>query len=246
MVQSKEDGLVIHSAVLPLISPSWAIHDGRLYMGLLPQAVKVAVNKPKRSILDNPRFTALRQRLNAGKPITSISYVDLEATAPLTYQSYLMLMQTFPAAAVAFGSDSPIAMLPPLSQVMPHLGPAGGATWNDELGWHGHFSSPFPGSVALGQYALRGLLSSPTSIQSSCVDGGHHAARPRRVRTAARQMQSNTQARGIHQAQAIYAQSHKVGTGEGHYSNDIAESVATKPLQYRICHFAFRGQNHAG
>ncbi len=37
------------------------------------------------------------------------------------------------------------------------------------------------------------------------------------ARTAARQMQNNTQVRGIHQAMSIYAQHNKTGTGEGKF-----------------------------
>ncbi len=37
------------------------------------------------------------------------------------------------------------------------------------------------------------------------------------ARTAARQMQNNTQLRGIHQGMNIYAQSNKTGTSEGHF-----------------------------
>ena len=202
IVSEKHDGVTLHSALLPLISPTWAIHEGRLYAGLLPQAVKRAIEEHEGSILDDGEFTALHADALADGGVASISYVDLEATAPMVYQGHLMWSQMLPAASVMLGAEGPAMLLPPLGELMPHLAPAGSVSVTDGDGWHWRSSTPFPGSTLFGQSAWTGAGLSQASLTAGVLLPALGAAR----RTA-EQMESMTQARGILQSCMVYARS---------------------------------------
>lgn len=157
---STQNGVEVHSLAFPMLSPSWAVHKGRLYVGLFPQAVVTATmyaDKPDNSILQNEKFVAVRNRLNTPAP-TTIMFADLPQTAGNVYQLYLMLTQTLTAAA---GPNAPAMVLPPLSAILPHLQPAGEAMWVDHAGWHSRSWSPFPGSTMLSQQAMMTGMSNP-------------------------------------------------------------------------------------
>ena len=75
-------GVTIHFLGTPLLRPSWAVHDGILYVGMFPQVVAAAASHPAlagKTILDNPQFVALFQRLGQHEP-TSLAYIDLPRT----------------------------------------------------------------------------------------------------------------------------------------------------------------------
>ncbi len=140
----------VNYLAVPLITPSWAIQDGYLCIGLYPQIVAAAAEQiagKGKSILDNQDFAALRQQLDGGKA-ASIQYMDLRATAPDAYPSWRVLASLDQFADVV-GVTSPPTLMPPLKQLMEHLSPAGQASWADAAGWHMRSLSPFPGAELL-------------------------------------------------------------------------------------------------
>lgn len=147
---TKAGDLTIHYAGTPLVTPSWAIQNGNLYVGLYPQVVASAaghVAGKGKSILDNPAFAALRQRLG-GKPAGAVSFLDLPRTAPDAYGQWLAISR-LSGFADLFGVQSPPMLIPPLGKLLPELAPAGSMTWADADGWHAKAVSPFPGATVL-------------------------------------------------------------------------------------------------
>lgn len=158
--QAKRGDLEINYLATPLVSPSWAIKDGNLYLAMFPQVVAGAagqMSKKGPSILDNPQFTALRTKLGGQKKINSIEFHDLLKLAPQNYQTWLLVAQIFQGAADLFGAQTPAMALPPLADITPHLSPSGTVTWTDDAGWHMNGITPFPGSEMLASSPL-GLL----------------------------------------------------------------------------------------
>src|SRR5690606_29496279 len=100
---------------------------------------------------------------------------------------------------------APGMLLPPLGLILPHLEPGGGVAWSAEDGLYARSYMPFPGASALSQNSMTfgGGGASMTAMGVGIMLPALGAAR----RTA-RQMQSNTQARGLHQSAIMWAQAH--------------------------------------
>jgi hypothetical protein len=141
-------GVEVHHMALFIVTPSWAIKDGRFYFSLMPPAIPAAIEaaKAKSSILDNPGFIALRKRLAVEKPL-AIDFVDLPKTAP---DGYTFLTMAASMVESFTGSETAASLLPPLNKLLLELAPAGGASWTDAAGWHYKSIAPLPGSVVLG------------------------------------------------------------------------------------------------
>lgn len=143
--------LMVHYLAVPLVTPSWAVQDGNLYVALYPQAVVAAaaqVSGKGKSILENPKFVAMQKRLG-GSAAGSMQFLDLPSTAADNYGSWVALSR-LSGFGDLFGVQSPPMLLPPVNRLMPHLSPAGQVTWTDAQGAHLHSLSPFPGSELLG------------------------------------------------------------------------------------------------
>ena len=206
-VQFQHAGTTVHSFTIPFIQPTFAVHGEQLYIAFLPQAATAAIDfaeSDRPSILQNQRFVQARQRL-AAQNITAINYTDLPTIAPHTYKTPLFLGQLASFAANLF-HDQPdgasMPLLPTLGQLQPLLEPILGTAWVDDDGWYMTSISPFPASSLLGQE-----LFSPfdAAFMTPALMGVTFPAMGA-ARTSARQMQSNTHARGIHQSMVIYAQ----------------------------------------
>jgi len=144
-------GTTLHHLAVPLVSPSWAIKDGNLYLGLYPQVVEAAIEQGSgrnKSILDNEDFIAVRKRLG-GQGASGIGFANLPKTAPEGYQQLLMISRLYLGGADLFGAQTPPLAIPPLRKIMPHLTPSGDIAWTDASGWHYKGVSPFPGSDIL-------------------------------------------------------------------------------------------------
>ncbi len=149
---TKVGATTIHYVAVPFVSPSWAIADGNLYLGLYPQMVAEAashVSSKGKSLLDNPSFTALRKKLGADKA-TGFAYSDLPQTINNSYQLLLMISQSAVGMGELAGVKGPAMVLPPLSKFRQHLAPAAQFCWTDDAGWHARSSSPFPCAELLG------------------------------------------------------------------------------------------------
>jgi prepilin-type processing-associated H-X9-DG protein len=217
--QTKVDDLTIHYLDIPLITPSWAIRDGNLYLALYPQVVESAakyVAGKGPSLLENPDFTALRARLG-GEKATAIEFMDLPKTAPLGYAGWLAISR-LAAVGDVFGVQSPPMLLPPLYKIMPQLAPAGGVTWVDDAGWHARDVSPFPGSTLLASDA--GLAIAAPALMTSIMLPSLN-----RARETSNRVKSASNLRQIGQGCMLYA-----NENNGKYPPDLGTLLKTEDL----------------
>ena len=144
------DGTTVHYLTTPLFTPSWAVRDGNLYLGLFPQVVASAaahVANKGRSIAFNSDYVRLRREV--GGRITSFTFADLPRTLPHTY-STVVTYGRLTGFFEMMGFDLPPMIVPPLHQLSPHVVPAASFTWVDDEGWHWMSTEPFPGSTLIG------------------------------------------------------------------------------------------------
>jgi prepilin-type processing-associated H-X9-DG protein len=152
------DGTTVHYLAIPLITPSWAIRDGKLYVGIYPQPVMAAAsfgNKKGPSILDNEKFQALRKHFGATQ-VTSCTYVDLPALVPENYAAWTAISRLVGFGDI-FGVPAPLTVLPSLKTLMDNIEPAGQASWSDDFGFHFRAMDPFPGSELLAANPAGGI-----------------------------------------------------------------------------------------
>jgi hypothetical protein len=151
-VRGQVNGVIVHYINTPIVTPSWAVKDGNLYIALYPQTVATAAVSAAaggKSILDNPEFQAMRKRLTGGSGAASaLSFYDLPRSAPIGYP-YALAASRLLGFADMFGVQTPAAVLPTLDQLMPLMSPSGSATWTDQAGAHERSVSPFPGATLL-------------------------------------------------------------------------------------------------
>jgi hypothetical protein len=152
IVTATIDGVNVHYLNTPFVTPAWALDHGNLYFALFPQTVVAAAHAATaagdhKSILDNPEFVAMRDRLG-GQKASTISFYDLPKSAPIGYPYVLMLVRSLGVADM-FGMQTPAAVFPSLEKITPLLTPAGGVAWSDEQGMHAKAVTPFPGAEVL-------------------------------------------------------------------------------------------------
>jgi hypothetical protein len=145
------NGTTLHYLAVPLVTPTWAVKHGTLFVGLYPQVVAAAVDAadhPVPSILQRPAFTALMHRLG-DHPAASETFIDLPSIAPDGYTDLLGTSRLFLGLGDVFGAHPPALVVPPLRAVLAELSPSGAVTWADAAGWHSAAVSPFPGAEVL-------------------------------------------------------------------------------------------------
>ncbi len=152
IITAKLGDVTVHYLNTPFVSPGWTIYGGNLYVALFPETVAAAahaavVAQDHKSILDNPDFKAMRQRLGS-VPASSISFYDLPRSAPVGYP-YLLAVTRVLGFADMFGMQTPVGVLPQLEQLTPLLAPAGSVAWADDAGLHAKTVTPFPGAELL-------------------------------------------------------------------------------------------------
>jgi prepilin-type processing-associated H-X9-DG protein len=149
------------------VTPSWAISDGNLYLGLYPQVVIAAADQVKHngpSILDRPEYQAVMKQLG-DHPANALSFCNLPDTAADSYTDVLMISRLYLGIADVFGVHPPAMMVPPLGKITPELSPSGAISWTDSMGLHARSITPFPGadmvaganlgsSIVLGEGAM--------------------------------------------------------------------------------------------
>ena len=161
----KVGDLTLHYLAIPLVTPTWCIRDGNLYIALYPQAAIAAaefVANKGPSILENDDFAAVRKRLGQ-ENAAAIQFADLVREAPINYGSWVALSRLVGIGDL-FGIKSPLLMLPPLQKLLANLGPAGAVSWSDEFGLHMRSVSPFPGSTLLGTDPVAAYMTSLTPL----------------------------------------------------------------------------------
>ena len=151
--ESVVKGVTIHYLGIPFVTPSWAVKDGNLYLGLYPQVVSGAVEQVSNqapSILQRPEYIAVMKRLGDHDPC-SVEFSNLPATAPDVYGDLLLGTRMYLGYADIYGVHPPAIVVPPLSKIMPELSPSGGVVWTDAAGLHEKSICPFPGSELISQ-----------------------------------------------------------------------------------------------
>lgn len=217
--QVKRGDVDIHYLATPFLTPSWAIDGGNWYFGLYPQVVSSAVAQARLkgpSILTNPAYVAVREKLGTNAAST-IQYVDVPKLTAGTYPIWLMLSR-YAGLGDIFGIDSPLMLLPPMHELMPHLSPAGAVSWSDEKGWYARSISSFPGATLLAgdptsNIAVPAVL---TSILLPSLN---------RARETANRVKSASNLRQIGMACLLYSNENK-----GKYPPDIGAMLLTQDV----------------
>lgn len=218
----------IHYLAVPAVAPGWAVRDGNLYVGVYPQTVAAAadhVAAKGRSILENEDFQAVQKRLGVTDP-ASVQFTDLPKVAADGYQDILMSAQAYLGLADLFGAQTPALTVPPLAKLLPHVAPAGAATWVDKDGWHMKQVMPFPGSEFLGAGAAGGLV---TVVQAMAIGGVAPRAVVREQHQAAMQ-RGAANLRQVGLAMMVYANTH-----QGAFPKSLGELVLTGDLPAEAC-----------
>jgi hypothetical protein len=172
--------VIINQLGIPLFTPSWAIHDGKLYAAMYPQAILAAIDRNGEgpSLLDNEKFVAMRKALAPGR-ITGVTFTDLPATLPNNYGSLIMIESLLFGGGSMFTGQPMPSFVPPLSRIRPHVRPIAATAWIDEHGVHSRSSSPFPGASLFASQSS-GLSSSMPLFLGGFVEGLEEARRTSR------------------------------------------------------------------
>lgn len=216
---TKSGNTTIHYLGTPLISPAWAIKDGTLMIAMFPQMVAGAADQigAQKSILDNPTFQAVRQRL-AVTNACEVVFLDLPRTAPDSYASWVAISRLVNFTDV-LGAPAPAMLLPPLNKLMPHLTPAGSVTWVDKDGIHLKAITPFPGATIFATDPMGGMQMMAPVMMGVALPSLN------RAREQANQVKSMSNLRQIALAAIIYANEHK-----GKFPETMAELAASGDL----------------
>ena len=112
------------------ITPSYAIANGHVVIGLMSQTVRSILARVKAggpSVLDNPAF----QQAMAGMPAErlSLQFCDTKSSLPAMYNGLLPLVQTISRVT---GIQINAALLPPSEVIAKHLFPAGSVTYGED------------------------------------------------------------------------------------------------------------------
>jgi prepilin-type processing-associated H-X9-DG protein len=197
------DGMTIHYLAVPLVSPSWVVHDGNLYVALFPQVAAGAARHASEhgpSILKSKAFAQVRDRLGQQNP-ASFEFMDLPRTAPDAYGAWLFVSR-IPGIADLFGIKSPPMLMPELSKLLSHLSPAGRVGWADAQGFHMKSIEPFPGSTMVASDpAITALYIEPTLIAVILPSMN-------RAREQANRVKSASNLRQIGQGAMLYSNEH--------------------------------------
>ena len=211
---------------VPFVAPAYAVHEGRLFLGLYPQSVASAMSAADdvaggvggaASILQSDKFKAVRERL--GKTATAgLSYVDSPALAGPFYQGYQQLIRLGVGVAGVKGIDTPPPVLPPLRVVLANLSPEGSTAWVDDDGYHSLRIQSFPGSGALSLDEQAGLGGAAlgTSILLPSLN---------RARETANRIKCASNMRYIGQEMLLYSNEHK-----DQYPPDLGTLLATQDV----------------
>jgi len=212
-------GVTVHTLIMPQAQPSWAVHNGKLYLALSPQGVaaaaKASENAGGGNIAHNDRFAALLQRLGAPR-MSGFEFADLPLTAAAMYPALQGGIVGLGMIAAQQGIWVPGDLLPPLDRIRPHLAPGGSVSWVDATGWHSRGITPFPGSDLLsgqqaGTTATVGVTALGVSILLPSLN---------RARETANRVKCASNERQIGQAILLYSNDHR-----GKYPPDLGELI---------------------
>jgi prepilin-type processing-associated H-X9-DG protein len=226
--QSLVNGTSLHYLATPLISPSWAIKNGTLYIGLYPQTVAAESDRPAdaKSIKDNPAYLATMQSLKAPAQLSSFEFVDVPKLLPQSYQMCLAIARTYFGFGDLFGMASPPMIVPPLSKLEAEAEPAGAIGWADDAGYHFKSIEPFPGSALFASSAgiTLGGMTTETAVATSILLPSLN-----RARETANRVKCASNLRQIGQAILLY-QNDKNGS----WPPDLGTLVKTEDITAQV------------
>jgi hypothetical protein len=148
VVQKKVDGVFLTTAASDKISPTLAVADGILYVGLTPESVTSTIAAPATPVADDVThgkiFTDAMTRLHV-PAVASFDYTDLTRTTPAAFAAF---DKTFDQLqAIVPNVEKP--RLPAVDAIRTHLSPAVSISWADENGTYTRSVAPFPGAKYL-------------------------------------------------------------------------------------------------
>jgi prepilin-type processing-associated H-X9-DG protein len=223
------DGMTIHYLAVPLVTPSWVVRDGNLYVAPFPQVAAGAARHASEhgpSILKSKAFASVRERLGQQNP-GSFQFMDLPQTAPDAYGAWLVVSHLVGFGDL-FGIKSPPLLLPELSKLLSHLSPAGSIAWEDAQGFHMKSIEPFPGSTMVASDPATSAIYAEPMLISILLPAIS------RAREQANRVKSMSNLRIMGQAAMIYANEHNGKLPPDFAAmldEDISPSVFLNPLR---------------
>ena len=203
-----QNGIEHYVLNAPGLAPTWAIGDGTLTLGLLPQSV-MAAHATAGGFGEGEAAQAALNLAGENRPI-AMSYADLPATASAKYPSILLVSQLGFGAGDLFGdylrTRPPLVVLPPLPTVMEELSPAYSVSWQDESGVSTRGVMPFPGANLLVDFGHVGTLLTAVNPATSV---GTILPALTRARENARRAQSMNHLRQLGVGLLMYANEHE-------------------------------------
>lgn len=218
------DGMTVHYLAIPLLAPSWVVHNGNLYVSCFPQIAAASAHRGTgagSSILQNPAFTALRSRLGHTQA-SGFTFADLQRTAPPAYGSWLAITRLAGFGDI-FGMKSPPILLPELNKLMSHLSPAGSVKWVDAEGAHMRAVEPFPGStIVASDPAITAVYAYPIAASLTLPALA-------KAREQAKRVQSINNLKQIGLGCIMYANNH-----QGQFPADLGELVTDQDVSAAV------------
>lgn len=156
------------------VAPAYAIHDGRLFIGLFPQSVRAAIDRKldkAPDITTNPDFA----RAMALMPPEAIAlwYVDMPRAFRGVYPVLLTTFHALAGQAASEGIEIPVGILPSLPVLTKHLFGSIGAQVVTDQGvlWVTHGPVPLDPATAgvTAQLVAVGLFSSSEVIVTDMI-----------------------------------------------------------------------------
>ncbi|MCC5829416.1 MAG: hypothetical protein JJU36_08210 [Phycisphaeraceae bacterium] len=191
----------IHHIGMPLLSFAWTVADDQLLVALTPEILLGVLERPADapSLWQSEKLTALRRQLAVEAP-AGFSYVDVPRLFPRSYP-LLSIVGRLPLgmAELVDIENVPAIALPPLSRIMPTLGPSVSTFHVDEHGFHFRSveSWPMAGKIATMQLSGLSTATLPVFIGTTLPALGQ-------ARQTANRIKSQANARGIAQFTAIH------------------------------------------
>jgi prepilin-type processing-associated H-X9-DG protein len=129
-----------------------------------------------------------------------------------------MIISGYVGMGDLFGVPSPAMLVPPLSDLLPELSPAGQVSWVDDAGWHAQGVTPFPGAALIGSDPTMSIAA-PALVSSILLPSLN------RARDTSNRVKCAGNERQIGQAILLYANEHK-----GRYPQDLGTLVKSEPI----------------
>ena len=224
-------GVQIHYVATPFFSPSWAVKDEAMFIGLQPQTLAGALGRTPdgKSILDNPDYQLVQKRLAGPAKFDSFAFANLPQTIPQGYQGWVAASRLVLGAGDMFGLHSPPMLIPPMQKIMAETQASGSISWSDDSGFHMKSISSYPGSDLLGA----GQAIDATSIGEMSLMTSILLPSLNRARTTANRVKSASNLRQIGLACMQYSNDHRGALppdlGTLVKTEDIAASVFLNP-----------------